>query len=166
MSLESILWHSIATRYLKSGGNVRSVKPIAKNVVRLPTNPNQSEERFVVVGSLVVRLHRSSLDHKGFWYDDAGTLWATQDTKDSADPVARCGVWPLVITGTPMDDACKVHDFMYGSAVYQYFNTRKEADAWLAYYGKLNGVPMLGWLFSKIARMFGARFWDNDATNN
>lgn len=121
-------------------------------------------ERFVVVSGKVHRLSRKDTDPKGFWYDDYGTLWTIETYSKSWDDKPRCGIWPLVLSGTPMDDACQVHDFLYSSPVYQYFNTRKAADRWLKVHGKLLGVPTLGKVFRRLARIFGALAWEHDDT--
>lgn len=115
-------------------------------------------------GAVVLTKHED-----GFWYDDEGTIYAYKDGV-TADSVDRCGVAPIALPTWPffqdVNDACAPHDFAYSSPVYQAFHTRKQADDMLAALLTAERHPILGSIFEDIARLLGAKYWENPSTNN
>lgn len=104
----------------------------------------------------------------GFWSDDKGTLYAYKEASSTTDQEDRCGVWPLALPQWAMfqkiNEACVPHDFTYSSPVYQAFHTRTDADYYLDHLLTLEGHPLLGDVFSDIAKLLGVPFWENAKT--
>lgn len=130
-----------------------------------PTSEGSVKEKFLVVGNRVIRLATKEGGPEDFFYDEYGTLWALRSDIGSWDNVSRCGVFPFVFPqGTPIDDVCDVHDFMYSSPVFQHFHTRSEADDYLRTGGKAVGMPITGRVFKLLSIKFGWMVWENKKT--
>lgn len=101
----------------------------------------------------------------GFYRDESGTIYALPDNASSIDDITRCGIGILSLPENwRINQACKTHDYMYSSPVYQAFHTRKEADEVLRKHLANMGYPVIGSLFKKVASIFGGRFWENKRT--
>lgn len=110
-------------------------------------------------------------DSKGVWTSPDGTIFAEEDGTFTKDPVPRCGDDRLHVNLGPRDPLnaiCYSHDFRYNSPAYQMFHTRVEADLWLRdSILKLGGWrAFLAYPFYFITRIFGARDWENETTND
>lgn len=124
------------------------------------------EPKYIIANKQIIELTKNA---QGFWQNDKGTLYAYKDGA-TTDPKDVCGVAPLDLPSWPFfqveNDQCAKHDFMYSSLVYQAFHTRSEADTYLQRMLDLVGHPLIGDIFSEIARLLGAPFWENKATND
>lgn len=124
------------------------------------------DNKYIITNNTTVELTRNA---DGFYQDDKGTIYAYNDGV-STDPKDVCGVAPLDLPSWPFfqteNDQCAKHDFMYTSPVYQAFHTRQEADTYLERMLDLSGHPLIGEIFSEIARLLGSPFWENEATND
>ncbi len=122
--------------------------------------------KFLVWKGKVVTLTKGS---DGLYRDPDGVIIAIEN-EYSKDPIARCGVGLLSLSAdSKLTSICRVHDYMYNSLAYQVFHTRDAADLWLyetiqktlerKWYGSIIG-PFFYW----IPKLFGARYWENEAT--
>lgn len=111
-------------------------------------------------------------DEQGRFRDESGTIFAVRRKTGSLDSVDRCGISPFTlpdsITPEAMKVACRVHDYMYESPVFQSFYPRDVADEHLEYLAEQGGFfsRLLAKPFKALARLFGARAWENKTTNN
>jgi hypothetical protein len=84
----------------------------------------------------------------------------------SADLTVRCGVGIASLPeDSPLTPACAAHDNAYQNPTYQKYNTRKKVDEKL--YTDLRALgasKAVAWTMYKLARIFGARFWENADT--
>lgn len=120
--------------------------------------------RFLVAGTQVVQIFKMP---DGYWRDVWGTIFALRDDASSVDSVDRCGVGAFSLpSDVPVD--CAPHDYAYSSPAYQAFHTRKEADEYLrSLVRQAPGVwSLLSAPFYFISRIFGGKFWENEATND
>jgi len=105
-------------------------------------------------------------DSSGFWIDKDGAIYALADVSP-VDTIDRCGVGVFSLgKNSPLNRLCKKHDYMYQSPVYQYYYTREEADKALMNDFRLANRPLIGRIFYSLARLFGAKYWENKKTNN
>lgn len=117
----------------------------------------------------VIELTYSSAD--SLFRDSSGTVFALRQDGTLTDPDPRCGVAPFVLpSGSPLDDACRVHDYMYESPAYQLFYSRKKADE--AFF-RLEKEVTSGTVWSALTkpfyflvRLFGKSKWENKNTND
>lgn len=82
----------------------------------------------------VIKLHRARVEHRGksieAWVDETETIWAFAELSASKDVQTRCGMGLLSIPiKTPLDDACRIHDYQTSSPVYQLFHSVDEATS-------------------------------------
>lgn len=120
-------------------------------------------KKYIITQSETVELN---LLDSGLWVDSSGTVYSDRDSA-SVDFMDRCGVgcasFPI---DSPLNDACKAHDYVYISKAYQTFHTRKEADEMLYKHFKLIHQPVLAVILYRLARWFGGKYWENPKTNN
>lgn len=65
----------------------------------------------------------------GIWRTKEGTEIALRRDDTLTDPDPRPGISPFVVPlGTPLDDASRVHDYMYECDVFEKYYARIEAD--------------------------------------
>ncbi len=109
----------------------------------------------------------------GLWYDEWGCVYALRDNTFTVDTVDRAGIWPFVVPlplDHPVNVAARPHDFKYSCPAYQAFHTRKEADDDLKRDLKILNEGSIWKIVARpfrfLARVFGRRAWENDATNN
>jgi hypothetical protein len=120
------------------------------------------EVRYIVTKRWgVLSLTRGS---DGFWRDGLGTIFAYSEYS-SVDDIARCGVGFFSLpTWHPLTNYCARHDWVYQSAVFQAFHTRKEADKYLrdliSYEKSL--WRYAAWPFYYLTRIFGRFVWEED----
>ncbi len=116
-------------------------------------------------------LHRKVIELKrnenNLWVDDKNTIYAIPEKALSIDENDKCGVGFL---STPsnwtVNRDCKVHDYMYSSPAYQFFNTREDADQYLEKLIENDRQPILAKVFYFLARKLGFPLWENKKTNN
>lgn len=127
---------------------------------------SRDQRRYLTFQGQIIELRR---DDRNLWVDPFGTVYAYAESDSVTDPVDACGVWPFRFPpGSPLDPGCKVHDFMYSSPAYQFFNTRAEADAYML--GLHTKATKQSWFkvfarpFHFIARWIGGRYWENEKT--
>lgn len=124
------------------------------------------EYRYTVWRGIVVELKRTPPNP--FWYDPDGVIVALENPS-SADLEVRCGVGVLSLPTThPLTSACRSHDYMYNSPVYQTFHTREQADEELCrlirIVGKGKWYGFLARPFYVLASLFGAKYWEEPRT--
>lgn len=130
----------------------------------LTKQPNLEAVKYIKFRGELIELH---LDHRCLWVDKFGTVYGIR-ADESLDSIDRCGVYPFSISNTPLDAGCKVHDYMYSSPAWQYFNTRSESDAYLKRLHedatKRSGWRLLVQPFYYLARLLGGFAWENEDT--
>lgn len=94
----------------------------------------------------------------GFWRDRWGTVYALAEDGLSLDDKTRCGVG--VFSLPEGEGVCAPHDYAYSSPYYQLAHSRQEADEMLL---RLN-PGIVGRIFYRLSRWFGATFWENKET--
>jgi hypothetical protein len=107
-------------------------------------------------------------DDEGLLSDLDGTIYALRNSQEGKDP-DQCGVGLFSLPpGFKLSDACKVHDYMYESPVYQKEYTREDADKYLeSAIEKIAGTSVYKLLakpFRLLARLFGRGKWENAKT--
>lgn len=123
--------------------------------------------RYLLFKGEIIPLYLDLL--RNLWIDKDGTTYAFAENANSTDPIARCGINMLSFpTGSPLDDACKAHDFKYSSPTYQFYHIRAEADAALLRDLKQVSRGSLYYIFATpfyyIARLLGGKYWENKDT--
>lgn len=128
--------------------------------------------RYIVTKAFgVIELHRSP---DGLWRDPNGTIFALRREGAGLDPVDQCGIAPFALPASATPEyilaACRIHDYMYESDVYQLYHTRAEADERLRRL-MLAGAGRSLWRlaaapFKWLARAFGFGAWENKDTDN
>lgn len=113
--------------------------------------------KYLIVGGEVILLQQKQ---DGFFYDDYGTIWASETEAESLDDEVRAGIGIFSIDG--YDRQVRGHDFCYSNGVYQAFNTRAEADELLKQH--MQGSSWK-WPFYILSRLLGGLFWENKKTN-
>ena len=127
-----------------------------------------SKERFFVYKKKVIGIIQGE---DGLWRDADGTIYALEDDRASVDPRNVCGVGPVSLPeDSPLNEACRPHDYEYSSPAYQAFHTREEADEDLRKNLELlsqgHWYHFVAYPFYWLARTFGGTFWENNMTNN
>ena len=127
----------------------------------------EPRKKYIVFRASVIELTERE---PGFWYDAQDTLYALRDPSSSKDDFEGCGFgmahlpdWPFF---QKINDACKPHDYMYSTPVFQVFHTRSYADFYLARLQSLGGHPRLGELMAQLANEFGPELWENEKTRD
>lgn len=134
---------------------------------------NQNLEMAVVMHQaerkLRGRIIRQYID--GRWFDEHGNEYGLSDTELSMDIKIRLGVGPFSLNDDhPLNDGAIAHDYAYSSRAYQRSNPRSRADdrleQQLLELSTNRFQRVTGFVLSRIARLFGGLFWENDDTRN
>lgn len=111
-------------------------------------------------------------DKDGRWFSEDGTEYALSDDGASADPIVRCGVGTFSLPAdSPFTPGCKAHDTLYSTPAYQSSNPRSRADRvlldqLLIVAGRNPLKRLSAYAMYAAARLFGARFWEDDRTRD
>lgn len=136
-------------------------------IERARRSPFMNENvKYIVFKQEVVKVWR---DDKNFWVDSYGTIYAFVDRSNAADKKDACGIGPLTVPEwdffIPINQICRVHDYMGMSPAYQAFNTFSDANDYLE-----NGITRYGeylaWLATPF-RFFASHvkfWWENKET--
>ena len=122
--------------------------------------------KYIIIKGQIVTVRRES---GGFWKDEEGTIYAYTERSLSVDDNETCGILGANLPDwdyfRPLNQVCKVHDYMGMSPVYQAFHTFTEANDYLE-----DGIEKYGehlaWL-AKPFRFFATVvkfWWDNKET--
>lgn len=129
----------------------------------MPTLPPSTQ--YVIFRGEVITL---TLGPDNLWRSPDETVWAFRDSAAAVDNHDTCGVGFISLPDweffREVNDSCKPHDYAYSSPAYQAFHTRDEADVYLGRLLELQHHPILGEVFSELAKLFGVGLWENQST--
>jgi hypothetical protein len=118
-----------------------------------------------IVGGIELRQ-----DGDGRWLDENGTEFVLEDDAAIGDPITRCGVGPLSLPQeSEWTDACRAHDFEFGSIRYMETHKRSEADRallsrMLIIAGDNPAKKAAAYAMYGVSRALGWYWWDVRAT--